>query len=94
MYGSPTPNPNSPYTNVMYNLQQNFLITIILKDKKHTCVSYILTVEHWSNESTYQFRFFDIGGFPPNAKWAIESLGNKEIIKSLWTQSTIDHPDM
>ena len=41
-------------TNVIYNLQQIYLIKIILKDLK-TCVSDVLTVIHWSNKSIYNF---------------------------------------
>ena len=43
-------------TNVIHKLQQNCLIKIILKEKT-SIVSYGLTVEHWYNESTYQFLF-------------------------------------
>ena len=41
-------------TDVIYNLQQIYLIKIILKDLK-TSVSDVLTVIHWSNKSIYNF---------------------------------------
>ena len=83
-------------TNVMYtNLQQNCLITIILKDKEHACISYVLTVDHWSNEIPYQeFCFFDMDWlFPTKCKMSywIAWEGSNHLV---FVNPTIDHPSM